>query len=172
MVEAVCVIPVFVLFFLGMTYFRQTYQEKLRLMRLARAAASAYALNGCEGDPIASIRQDLGDASDTGRSGQTRGSQAGPIGTAGSSGDPSVSGNQSSGNPVSSALGSSGMIGDPIAAVSLEGSATVATQSSAWAQRAGFHSTLSTSSYVSCGDVPKSGTAAGAWSYAEELFKL
>lgn len=173
MVEAVFVISVFILFFLGMAYFRSMYQQKLRVSRLARAAAVGYALNGCQGDPLALINQDLGSASNGGQSGSTQGSTQGVTGQAGSKGDPTVSGNSGSGNPVSSSLGSSGMTGDPIAVLNLQGPAAAGTtQSSPWATKIGFSATVSTSSYMSCGDVAQPGTAAGAWNYAEKFFNL
>ena len=36
----------------------------------------------------------------------------------------------------------------------------------------GFSATVSTNTYMSCGDVAQPGTAAGAWNYAKSLFNL
>jgi hypothetical protein len=170
MVEAICVISVFILFFLGMAYFRSMYQQKLRITRLARAAAVGYALGGCQGDPLALVQSDLGSASNGGQSGQSQGTGQGPAGQAGSSANPSVG--QNTGTPISSALGSSGMTGDPIAVINLQGPSSASTQSSPWAGKIGFSATVSTNTYMSCGDVAQAGTAAGAWNYAKSLFNF
>jgi Flp pilus assembly protein TadG len=93
MVEAVVVISVFILFFLGMVYFRSMYQQKLRMMRLARAAAVGYALNGCNGSPTQNITQDLGNGSDN-----SSGTSQGGANVSGAPGaNPSVG--QNSGTP-------------------------------------------------------------------------
>jgi hypothetical protein len=168
MVEAVCVIAVFILFFLGMTYFRTMYQQKLRIARLARAAAVGYALNGCQGSPLALVQQDLGSGSNGSQSGQQSGSAQGPSGAPNS--NPSVG--QNTGNPVNSALGSAGMTGDPIAVITLTTPVSASAQSSPLAPAMGFNTTLSNNSYMSCGDVAQAGTAAGAWNYASSLFNV
>jgi hypothetical protein len=168
MVEAICVISIFILFFIGMAYFRSMYQQKLRVTRLARAAAVGYALNGCQGDPLALVNQDLGSASNTGASGSTPGTATGPSGAPGS--NPSVG--QNTGNPVGSALAAQGMTGDPIAVIAVQGPAGASTQPSPLAQKVGFSATVTTDSYMSCGDVAQPGTAAGAWNYASQLFNL
>jgi hypothetical protein len=168
MVEAICVISIFILFFLGMVYFRSLYQQKLRISRLARTAAVGYALNGCQGDPLAMVSSDLGSASNGGGSGQQAGSAAGPSSAPGS--NPSVG--QNTGNPVGSALSSQGMVGDPIAVINMQAPAGATTQPTPWAAKVGFSATLTQNSYMSCGDVPQAGTAAGAWSYASQLFSV
>jgi hypothetical protein len=168
MVEAIAVISIFILFFLGMAYFRSMYQQKLRIMRLGRAAAVGYALNGCTGDPLALVNPDLKGASNGGQSGQSNGSAPGLSGTPGA--DPSVG--QNAGNPVGQALGSQGMVGDPIGVINMQAPASGTTQSSPMAQTVGFNANVSSNSYMSCGEVPQPGTAAGAISYAEKLFGL
>jgi len=66
MVEAICVISVFILFFLGMVYFESLYRKSLRVYQLARAAAVADAMGGClNPDPLAAIQQDLQGSSGT-----------------------------------------------------------------------------------------------------------
>jgi hypothetical protein len=50
LVEAVAVIPVFILFFVGMIYVHKIYAKKMDAQRLARSETMAYALGGCQGD--------------------------------------------------------------------------------------------------------------------------
>ncbi len=166
MVEAVFVIAIFILFFLGMAYFRSMYQQKLRIARLARAAAVGYALNGCQGDPLALVSQDLGSAQNGGQSGQTPGTAPGPYPAPSS--NPTVG--QNPGNPVGSALGNQGMVGDPIAVINMQAPAGASTQPTPLAAKVGFNATLTQNSYMSCGDVAQPGTAAGVWNYASSLF--
>jgi hypothetical protein len=168
MVEAICVISIFILFFLGMVYFRSMYQQKLRVSRLARAAAVGFALNGCKGDPLALVNQDLGSATNTGTSGAAAGTATGPAGAPSS--NPSVG--QNAGNPVGSALGDQGMTGDPIAVINMQAPAGATTQPAPWAAKVGFSATVTNNSYMSCGDVAQPGTAAGAWNYASSLFSV
>ena len=59
MVESIVVIPVFILFFVGMMYFRKLYQNQLYVMRLARTAAVSYGMNGCNGSPTAAIDEEI-----------------------------------------------------------------------------------------------------------------
>ena len=59
MVEAIVVISVFILFFVGMVYFESLYHEQLRALQLARAAAVAYAMDACPDntDPLRTVRR-------------------------------------------------------------------------------------------------------------------
>jgi hypothetical protein len=50
LVEAVAVIPIFILFFVGMIYVHKIYAKKMDAQRLARSETMAYALGGCQGD--------------------------------------------------------------------------------------------------------------------------
>ena len=50
LVEAVAVIPVFILFAVGMIYMHRLYTHKLTVQSSARAHTMAYALGGCKGD--------------------------------------------------------------------------------------------------------------------------
>jgi hypothetical protein len=168
MVEAIVVISVFILFFMGMAYFRGVYQQKLRVTRLARAAAVGYALNGCTGDPLALVTPDLAGASNGGQSGKGSGTATGPSGASGS--DPSVG--QNAGNPVGSALGDQGMTGDPIAVLNMTAPSSGMNTPTPLAVSLGFKASVTANSYMSCGEVPQPGTAAGAWNYAEKLFGL
>jgi hypothetical protein len=50
LVEAVAVIPVFLLFMAGMSYMHRLYTHKLTVESSARSHTMAYALGGCQGD--------------------------------------------------------------------------------------------------------------------------
>ncbi len=164
MVEAIFVISIFILFFLGMAYFRSMYQQKLRVSRLARAAAVGYALGGCNGSPLQSVTADLGSASDNGST-----SQLNPGGPAGASGSKPTVG-QNGGNPVGSALASQGMVGDPIAVINMQAPAAGTSQASPATASMGFKANVSTNSYMSCGEAHQKGDLSGAWNYAKGLF--
>jgi hypothetical protein len=161
MVEAVCVISVFVIFFIGIAYFRMLYQERLMVQRLARAAAVAYAMNACpDGQALSAIQPDLGRASDN-ESGST------PDQTSSAMQPNAQVGNSSSaGDPVGSAL-------DKIAGISLQAMASNDMKKHAAAvpgQREWFSHTVYSNSFMTCGDVQKSGDIAGALSYVQHAF--
>ena len=73
MVESLVVISIMILFFLGMVYFSALYQQKLRVMALARAATVAYGMNGCTGNELGYIQNEMG-----GTNPNPSGPQAGP----------------------------------------------------------------------------------------------
>jgi hypothetical protein len=162
MIESIVCISVFILFFLGMVYFRSMYQQKLRMTRLGRAAAVGYALSGCSGsNPLAQVSADLGNATNAGQPGAQQGTGGGI-----SSGNPSVG----SGAPLSGAESSKGTIGDPIALIKMSGPASGTTQSSAIGPKLGFSATVGTSSYMSCGQAPEAGSVSGALQFVKGLF--
>jgi len=132
------------------------------------AAAVGYALNGCTGDPLALVNPDLAGASNGGQSGKANGNATGPAGSP--SANPSVG--QKAGSPVGDALGDQGMVGDPIAVLNMTAPASGTSKPSPMAQTFGFNANVTSNSYMSCGEVPQPGTAAGAWNYAEKLFNL
>ena len=164
MVESIFVISVFILFFIGMVYFRSMYEQKLRVMRLARAAAVGYALGGCNGNPLQSVTADLGSASDNGSQNQLN--PGGPTADAGA--DPTIG--QNGGNPVGSALAAQGMVGDPITVINMQAPAAGTAQASPATTSMGFKANVSTLSYMSCGEAHQKGDLAGAWTYAKGLF--
>jgi hypothetical protein len=166
MVEALVVISVFILFFLGMVYFRSMYQQKLRVMRLSRAAAVGFSLNGCNGSPTQNLTpQDLSGISDS----NSQTTSTGTANVGGSPGaDPSVG--QKAGNPVGGALSDQGMMGDKIAALNLAASASGTSKPSPWAKTLGFKANVSSTSYMSCGEPHKAGDFSGLIDYATKLF--
>jgi hypothetical protein len=166
MVEAICVISVFILFFLGLVYFRSMYEQKLRGTRLARSAAVEYALAGCNGDPLASIQADLGTAQNNGSA-----QQQGSADTSKMTPNPNLGNTNGGGGGVGQALGNSGMVGDPIAGISVTAPAAGTTKTSALGQRIGFQSKVGADSYMSCGDPQADGTVQGALQYVKGMFK-
>lgn len=50
LVEALVVIPFFLLMLAGVIFVGKMYQTKLRIMRLSRQSAWTYAMQGCQGD--------------------------------------------------------------------------------------------------------------------------
>jgi len=168
MVEAVFVISVFILFFLGLVYFRSMYEQKLRVARLARSAAVEYALAGCTGDPMASINADLGTAQNNGSS-QQQGNAASSM--SGMTPSPSIGNANGSGGGVGQALGNSGMVGDPVAGIKVSAPAAGTTQSSTFGQRFGFRANVGSDSYMSCGDPMRDGDVKGALAFIKGMFQ-
>ncbi len=161
MIEAVVVISIFILFFLGMTYFRSMYQNKLHVQRLARAAAVAYALDACQGDPLGAIKADLGTATDNGS-----GQQQGGANTSGMTSQSTPVGN---GDPSAKALGDEGVVGDPIAGINVQAPASGTSKPSPWASEIGFRATVSSNAYMSCGEKQEDGDVGGAFKYIKGL---
>ena len=177
MVEAVIVVSVFILFFLGLSFFRRMNEQKFKVAQLSRTAAVAYALSGCPkgGDALAQIKPDLGSATDN-QSGQSTGSSTG-IG--GGSSDPTLPGSNkgSSQSPVGSLMGNQGVAGDPIAGISLKAGAQAGTNDgTAFSGNKVFlHTTVHADSYMSCGEQRQDGdkngnfSFSGGFQYAKEL---
>jgi hypothetical protein len=165
MVEAICVISVFALFFLGMVYFESMYHTKIRVQQLARAGAVAYAMDACkDGDPLKTVSQDLQGAQNNGSSNQ-QGSATANVPPP----NPPV-GNQG-GDPVGNAMGDQGFALDPIGGISVQGTAGATTGSTPGSQSRSFKSTVKSDSYVSCGDEQKAGTADAVFHFVGGLFK-
>lgn len=161
MVEAIVVIPVFIALFVGMMYFRQLYKHQLVVMRLARAAAVTYAMTGCNGSPTEAIDQDIvASGAAVADVGITPGSTH--VGSSGTT-NPTVG---SGGTPVGSALSDKGMDKDGVASVSLSARASAGSPLYSLV----FRSTVTSSAYMSCGEVPMRGDATDALKYVKDLF--
>jgi len=162
MVEAVVVISIFVLFFMGMMYFEWMYHNKLRVQQLARAGVVAYAMDACQdSNPLQTVQQDLGPAKDTG-SGNSPGDQN-------DMNPPSTKngiGNSGGDAPLDDALTKSGFLGDPVAGIRLD--TTVATTSNG----PGFSGKVSSTGYLSCGDKQGPGNAGDVFSFISSVFPL
>jgi len=165
MVEGIFVISIFILFFMGMVYFRSVYEQKLRITRLARAAAVGYALGGCTGNnPLAQVSTDLQNATNQGAAGSQQGTGTGPSGATG--GNPSVG----SGNPVSGAESDKGTFGDPITEIQISGPAAGTSKAGMLGPTLGFRATVGTTSFMSCGETREDGSVGGALKYVKNLF--
>lgn len=180
MVEAVIVVSVFILFFLGLSFFRRMYEQKFKVAQLSRTAAVAYALSGCpkDGDALAQIKPDLGSTTNN-QSGQSNGSAV-PIGAGGQgSSNPTLPGSNkgASQSPVGSLMGDQGVAGDPIAGISLKAGAQAGTNDgTAFSGNKVFlHTTVHADSYMSCGEQRQDGdkngnfSFSGGFKYAKEL---
>ena len=178
MVEAVICVSVFILFFLGLSFFRRMYEQKFKVSQLSRAAAVAYALSGCPkgADALAQVKPDLGSAKDN-ESGSSTGNNPG-IGGNGST-DPSLPGSRSgsSQSPVGSLMGNQGVAGDPIAGISIQAGANAGTNSGSKfsANQVFFSTTVHANSFMSCGEQRQDGdkngnfSFSGGFQYAKEL---
>jgi len=163
LVEALVVISVFILFFMGEVYFRSLYENKLHVQRLARAAAVAYAMDACQdNDPLASVRPDFGsNVQTTGTPSTTQGSasiNAQPTGNVGSGG-----------NSVGNAMRKSGFAGDTIANISLQAKAGATARDGF--KKKGWSTTVTTTSSMSCGDKQEKGDVKGAIDYIKGEFQ-
>lgn len=146
-VEAVIIISCFVLFLIGLLFFRDLFLKKLRLARVARASAIAYSMGGCtDNDPSAWAKADLGGGNNagTGRNNQqqpTRESQP-------------VTGSQEAQNIVRGlpGTGTDDSVLNPIGSVKLGGRVETRSRSGP-----GFASDQSWSSHVTCGDKVRDG---------------
>jgi hypothetical protein len=161
MLEAIIVISVFILFFVGMIYFRKLYQEQLTIMRLSRAAAVGYAMNGCNGTPTENISKDLlGTSIVVDATGDPSGSTH--VGSTGGT-NPKVG--KKGGNPVGGALGGTGLDGDKIASDTLSTTASAGSPESAL-----FKATVRSTSFMTCGEPHKAGDASDMLTYVKDLF--
>jgi len=168
MIEAVFVIAVFVLFFISMVYVRALYENKLRVMRLGRAGAMAFAMNACQNqnDPLQPVRPDLGSATDNGNSGSQQGNANNAV-------KPSSSQQvgQNGGDVIGSMMQKSGFAGDPLSVIGL-GSNSAASAQQGWSQKTIYQSKVNTVSTVSCGDKQEDGKLGDAIKYIASQFKL
>jgi hypothetical protein len=162
MVEAIVVMPVLILVFVGMSYFHHLYKKQLLVMRLARVAAVAYGMSGCNGSPTENVAPDfVANGIDVGASGTSPGStHVGSIGGAA----PAVG----SGNAVGSALDSKGMDKDAVASVRLSSAAAAGDPVYA----AVLRSSITSTAYMSCGEVPMQGDVGDALKFVKGLFTL
>ncbi|MGA7124201.1 MAG: hypothetical protein WBY94_29130 [Polyangiaceae bacterium] len=166
MVEAIVVISVFILFFVGMVYFESLYHEQLRALQLARAAAVAYAMDACPDntDPLRTVEKDLHGASGSG-SPQPTTSATVPV----SANRPVGQG----GDALGGAMQKSGFAGDKVTHVTVQGKAAGTTQGpGALSQRWGFRQNVVSNSYMSCGDPQRDGDPGGLWYLVTRSFPV
>jgi hypothetical protein len=167
MVEALCVISVFIMFFLGMVYFSSLYHGKLRVQDLSRAAAVAYAMNACQpsNNPTAAIQQDL---NGTTSNPPPQGNGPPPNAGAGSS-NSSVTTNKGS-KSVSTLLGNKGFAGFQVDALNVGQQVAATTQGGLFSPRTGFQGNVASNSFVACGDKQGKGDFKDAFGFIKDLF--
>jgi len=166
MVEAIVVISIFILFFLGMVYFESLYHEQLRVQQLARAGAFAYAMKACPDgeDATLAVQADLHNAS--GGSSPQTGNANVPVQSK------KQVGNQGS-DPLGGAMKMGGFALDKITDVKITGKAAGTTQSGGlFSPRWGFRRDVVSDSYLSCGDPQKDGNAGGLFSLVKSAFPM
>ncbi len=167
-VESLIVISTFILFFMGMVYFRSLYKQKIHVEQLSRAAAVSFAMGACHGNALDSVKQDMmpsGQA--TPNSGQQQGS-ADLSGITPTKTNPPVGGQngQGKGNAVGNMMNNQGVIGDPISGVTIQAQAS----STSGGPKTGFHGQAQSSSYMSCGEDQHAGDPAGFLDYIKGEF--
>ena len=146
LVEAVIVISTLTLGLMGLSFFRKLYVNELRVQRLARAAALAHAMSGCDEQETEHwIARDLSNFAAVAPTQETQ---------------PAL-GNESAGIPAdaSSFLDQNGVttqngegIVNRITIADLSGSAAISSAPDATGNSARFEADLRAISYVSCGD--------------------
>jgi len=142
-VEAIVVISVFTLCFLGVLYFRELYVRKMQVERLARSSAMAHAMSACTADARAGLEQDLPrDPVQSKKQGSGRSFKVEAPG----SGD----GVELANKVINEVIGS--LSPDNVTAVSLVTTASATTQKDPLSPREGFESEVSSESFVSCMD--------------------
>jgi hypothetical protein len=152
-VEAVIIVSTMTLIFMAVIFFRQVYVKKVRTQSLARAAALAYSMGGCENnDPTAWAGRDLGDAAPSARTDdqQIPKDQSTPV----TGQDSEKAAGIMRGLP---ATGSDDSFLNPIARVGLATEASVTTRDGALGRRRGFEQSITARSHQSCGDVVRDG---------------
>lgn len=142
-VEALVVISVFILFLLGIIFFRELYVKKLNTMRLARAGAIAHAMAACKPDIRSILPVDPSNGPAV-----TQRSDTMPFEAERNRNDPSNSGKMFD----RVAEGRGGTVLNEINEVSLSTSAQATSKPSRFESELGFRGTVTSSSYVSCGD--------------------
>jgi hypothetical protein len=167
MVEAIVVVAVFILFFVGMMYFENLYHQRIRVQQLARAGAVAYAMDACADgtDALAILRKDLG---------SLKGGGGGPPGGGGPATTPAATVPLPTpskpvgqgGDPLGSAMGSRGFALDKVTQMTLMGEAGAGTQGA----KPTFRATVSSSSYATCGDKQEKGNAGAVWDFVKGAF--
>jgi hypothetical protein len=145
-VEAVFVISILTLGLMGLAFFRKLYVNELNVQRLARAAALAHAMSGCDEQEtegwIASDLSNFTALTPTQESQPAIGSEPGAI--------PADAGGFLADNGITTQNGEG--IVNRITIADLSGSALVSSAPDASGRSTRFEADLRAISYVSCGD--------------------
>jgi len=145
-VEAIFVISILTLGLMGLAFFRKLYVNELNVQRLARAAALAHAMSGCDEQETEDwIAKDLANftaLTPTQESQTALGNEPGAI--------PSDAGGMLADNGVTTQNGEG--IVNRITIADLSGNAAVSSAPDATGRSTNFQADLRSISYVSCGD--------------------
>jgi hypothetical protein len=143
-VEAVIIITSFVLFLMGMMFFRRVYQNKLLAMRAARGATLAHAMGGCKAnEPQAWLQRDK-----PAGAGTERGENKNPQSTTASPPDDAKAKQVFDSLPQA---GQDGSFLNPIDNVTLSKPVSVLSQNK------GFRGNVASISHASCNDEVRNG---------------
>src|SRR5688572_19445971 len=153
-VEAILVISVLTLGLTGIVFFRELYEKRLGVMRLARASAVAHSMVGCVANQHRDwVGRDLGryETTDPQRQGQ-------PARPRNSSGAATAAADD--GGRTTRLLGNTGATGsdgegllNPITSTGLSGQSRVGAGSAlSTARRSGFEARVQSQSFVTCGE--------------------
>lgn len=147
-VEALIVISVFILFLLGIIYFRELYVGQMRLQRLARAAAVAHSMGACDSDVRSTLKYDLGKDQTV----RASASKDPPRPT-----DPEPPPPDTPTSKVNNVFGGvadkrGGTVLNEVDSVELRGNVKTTTKSGYFGKETGFRAAVGSGSYVSCGD--------------------
>lgn len=149
MVEAVVVIPFFLIIFASMIYAGHLYGSKIRTMRLAKQYAWTYAMNNCESGGGNVSHQDDGSAMDDVK-GVNSNADDGPSHNMDKSGDQGMS-------KINQNMGTA--------------SSTVNASVTAGKEIGGFTKKLSTTTKVQCNEKPIDGDLFGLFKYGWNMWK-
>jgi hypothetical protein len=155
MVEALIVIASFIMFDLGLVFFRELYLKKIHSGTVARADALAFSMRGCaqdgsatDRDPASWARQDLNPNTNSSNPPPSSGTQAFKQTPATSnSAATNIMGTLPGGSP-------NGVL-NPIVDFGLSVNAASTTKTGLLSARKGFKKTVTSTSHVNCTDVVK-----------------
>lgn len=151
-VEAAIVVTTMMLFFLAIIFFRNYFERKISTAHLARGAAIAYSMGGCENnDPTAWAARDLGSKTPSSRSDNNPVEKNAPL--------PSGEGEDKAAGIMRAlpATGTDDSFLNPVARIGLETRSSVTTRDGLLGPRRGFERSVTARSHVSCGDVVRDG---------------
>jgi hypothetical protein len=151
-VEAAIIVCTMTLFFLAIIFFRNFYERQISTAHLARGAALAHSMGGCEeNEPRAWIARDLGGKQPSSSSDDNPVPKEAVL--------PSDQGSDRANGIMRSlpAAGSDDSFLNPIAQVGLATRSSVTTRDGLLGPRRGFEREVRARSHVSCGDLVREG---------------
>jgi hypothetical protein len=164
-VEALIVIASFIMFFMGIVYFRDLYVKEIDVARLARASTIAYSMGACDPAtlPTAWVQSDLP------KGAQSKGTPSQPN-QAPHNGNTAAQGGKEADQAKSilgvlPGAGSDSSMLNPITHLGLSAQAQSSKQA-----KVGFKGVARSTSYVSCGDKIRQGEFDEVFGYVKDFF--